>query len=159
MSHNKNEQNGTTLYKKPYPLHGLVPLPIIRNRSGWIVGGTGCEEGYDEVESSAPLASPLARTTTLSSLEFIILEPRSIWREVAAKFLGAKGGIAPLGGGKGGKFPPPKPPPNPPGGGPKPGGGIPLGGKGGAPGGIMGGKPGPGPGPGGKEGPTLRLLT
>ena len=112
-----------TLYRS-LPLQGLVPLPIIRNRSGWIVGGTGCEGGYDELGS--PLASPLARTETSPSLEMSILEPRSIWREVAVKFWGAKGGIVPPGGGgKGGGKPMP--------------GGTPLGGNGGTPGGIMGG--------------------
>ena len=77
---------------------------------------------------------------------------------MAGKFLGAKGGIVPLGGpppgGKGGKAPPKLPAGGPMPGGPMPGG-IPLGGKGGAPGGIMGGKPGTG----GNEGPTLLTLT
>ena len=119
--------------QKSLSLHGLVP--IIRNRSGWIVGGTGCE-----------LLPCRARS---SSLALSILGPRS-WREVVVKFLGAKGGIIPLGGpppGGRGKAPPKFPGPMP--------GGIALGGNGGAPGGIMGGKPGPG----GNVGPTLWLLT
>lgn len=80
-----------TLYRNPYAFYDLPP-PIIRNRSGWIVGGTGCcggpfilAAGGGPCEGGGPLKLP----------------PGGGW------LLGAKGGILPPGGppagGKGGK--------------------------------------------------------